>query len=127
MNVFEEIKVGLRDRIARWLSGLIAVALVGMAGCGKSDSLPSLKVYEVRGKVLLPDGKPLSGGFIYFVSKGDLPVTPSGVIGSDGTYSLVTGGSGEEPPPGEYKIRVERQQAPDRPEVEEAGVSVQIH
>ena len=50
----------------------------------------------------------LSGGWIYFVRKaGDLPVTPSGVIGPDGTFSLVTGGSGEGAPPGEYKVRIE--------------------
>ena len=80
----------------------------GLAGCGKSDSLPVLEVYDVKGKVLLADGKPLDGGSIYFVSKaGDLPVTPSGVIGPDGTFSLVTGGSGDGAPPGEYKVRIE--------------------
>jgi hypothetical protein len=65
----------------------------------------------VKGKVLLADGKALSGGWIYFVSKqGDLPVTPSGVIGPDGTFSLVTGGSGQGAPPGEYKVRIEAPQ-----------------
>ena len=66
-----------------------------VAGCRSRDSLPSLQVYEVKGKVLLADGKPLSGGWVYFVPKGDLTVTPSAEIGSDGTFSLVTGGSGE--------------------------------
>ena len=80
----------------------------GLAGCGKSDSLPVLQVYDVKGKVLLADGKPLSGGWIYFVPQGgDLPVTPSGVIGADGTFSLVTGGSGEGRRPGDYKVRIE--------------------
>jgi len=82
----------------------------GLAGCGGSDSLPSLPVYEVKGKVVLADGKPLTGGFISFVPKGDLPVTPSGVIGPDGTFSVVTGGSGEGAPAGDYKIRVEAPQ-----------------
>ena len=67
-------------------------------------------MYEVKGKVLLADGKPLGGGWIYFVPKGDLPVTPSGVIGPDGTFSLVTGGSGDGAPPGEYKVRIEAPQ-----------------
>jgi hypothetical protein len=66
-----------------------------------------LPVYEVKGKVVFADGKPLSGGFISFVPKGDLPITPSAVIGADGTFSLVTGGSGEGAPPGEYKVRIE--------------------
>jgi len=78
-----------------------------LAGCSNSGSLPSLQVYEVKGKVLLADGKPLSSGFVFFVPKGDLPVTPSGVIASDGTFSLVTGGSGQGAPVGDYKIRVE--------------------
>jgi hypothetical protein len=94
-----------------WLCGLVAVAgVVGLAGCRHSDALPALPVYEVKGKVLLADGKPLPGGWISFVPKGGLPVTPSGAIGSDGTFSLVTGGSGDGAPPGEYKVRVEAPQ-----------------
>jgi hypothetical protein len=88
----------------------MAAAYAALAGCRGSDSLPSYQVYQVEGKVLLADGKPLGGGWIYFVPKGDLPVTPSGVIGSDGTFSLVTGGSGDGAPPGEYKVRVEAPQ-----------------
>jgi hypothetical protein len=91
----------------RGLTGLVVAVCAGLAGCGKSDSLPVLKVYDVKGKVLLGDGKPLSSGSIYFVPKGDLSVTPSGAIGPDGTFSLVTGGSGEGAPPGEYKVRIE--------------------
>ncbi len=76
--------------------GLIVAVCTGFAGCGKSDSLPVLEVHDVKGTVLLADGQPLDGGRIYFVSKaGDLPVTPSGAIGPDGTFSLVTGGSGD--------------------------------
>ena len=95
----------------RGLTGLVVAVCAGLAGgCGKSDSLPVLKVYDVKGKVLLGDGKPLSSGSIYFVPKGDLPITPTGVIGPDGTFSLVTGGSGEGAPPGEYKVRIESRQ-----------------
>jgi len=86
------------------------VVSAGLTGCRGSDSLPSLPVYEVKGKVVLPDGKPLPGGIISFVPKGDLALTPSGVIGPDGTFSLITGGSGEGAPPGDYKVRVETPQ-----------------
>ncbi len=92
------------------LSGLVVAVCAGLAGCGKSDSLPVLQVYDVKGKVLLADGKPLSGGQIYFVPNGDLALTPSGVIGPDGTFSLVTGGSGAGAPPGQYKVRIEARQ-----------------
>jgi hypothetical protein len=93
--------------VARLLTGLAAVASAVLAGCHGSDSLPSLTVYEVKGKVVLADGKPLAGGVISFVPTDGLPVTPSGVIGADGTFSLNTGGSGEGAPSGEYKVRVE--------------------
>jgi hypothetical protein len=99
---------GLRRR--RWTVGLTAVALAAAAGCGQSDTLPSYRVYEVKGQVLLPTGKPLDGGWVYFVPKGDLPLTPSGVIGPDGTFSVVTGGSGDGAPAGDYKLRIEAPQ-----------------
>jgi hypothetical protein len=102
-----------KDHRVHWVSGLVAaVGVVGLAGCRHSDALPSLQVYEVKGKVLLADGQPLSGGWISFVPTGGLPVTPSSAIGSDGTFSLVTGGSGDGAPPGEYKVRVEAPQLP---------------
>ena len=102
------------DRVRRRFAGLsglaVAVGLV-VAGCGHpEDALPVLQVYEVKGQVLLGDGKPLTAGWVYFVPKGDLTVTPSGQIGADGTFSVVTGGSGEGAPPGEYKLRIEAPQ-----------------
>jgi hypothetical protein len=93
-----------------WSSLLVAVWAGSMTGCSSSQALPVLTVYEVKGKVLLADGKPLADGWIYFVAKGDLTVTPSGRIGPDGTFSIVTGGSGEGAPAGDYKIRVESPQ-----------------
>ncbi len=101
------------DRSRCWLrlaGGLLVAAWAGLSGCRGSDSLPSLAVYEVKGKVVLADGKPLTGGFISFVPKAGLPVTPGGAIGPDGTFSLVRGGSGEGAPPGDYKVRVEAPQ-----------------
>ena len=93
------ISTDRRPHRSRRLSGLVVALLAGLGGCHNSESLPVLPVYEVKGKVLLADGQPLSGGWIYFVPKGDLPLTPSGVIGSDGTFSVVTGGSGDGAPP----------------------------
>ncbi len=111
------ILVNRSDRGAcrrRWAAGLLAAMLAPVVGCGHSNSLPSYPVYEVKGKVVLADGKPLSGGWISFVPKGDLPVVPSGEIGPDGTFSLATG-SGQGAPPGEYKIRVEAPQLQSGP------------
>ncbi len=96
--------------IARLLLATLTVGCVSLVGCGGSDSLPSLQVYEVKGKVLLADGKPLTGGWVYFVSKDGLPVTPSAQIDPDGTFSVVTGGSGNGAPAGAYKVRIEAPQ-----------------
>jgi hypothetical protein len=86
---------------------IVWASSAALFGCGNGDSLPNLRVYEVKGKVLLADGKPLQSGWISFVPKGDLSITPSAKIAADGTFSLVTGGSGEGAPSGEYKVRIE--------------------
>jgi hypothetical protein len=96
----------------RWAGGPMAAALIALAGCGQSDRLPSYQVYEVKGRVLLADGKPLGGGFVTLVPKGDLPISPGAEIRPDGTFSVVTGGSGEGAPSGDYKVRVEAPQLP---------------
>jgi hypothetical protein len=107
-----EIRMDRVRRRSAGLMGLVVAAGTGLAGCGwpGSGSLPAFTVYEVKGKVLLGDGKPLKAGWVYFVPKGDLSVTPSGQIGPDGTFSVVTGGSGEGAPPGDYKLRIEAPQ-----------------
>ena len=108
MRLLAAFDVQRRVPLAHWSSRLIMAACAGLAGCARSEALPALQVYEVKGKVLLADGKPLSGGSIYLVRKaGDLALTPSGKIGPDGTFSVITGGSGEGAPVGEYKVRIE--------------------
>ena len=110
MNVFRGTRTDRKLQRRRRAGTLMTVAVAALAGCRGSDSLPAYQVYQVDGKVLLADGMPLNGGWIYFVPKGDLPVTPSGEIGTDGTFSLATGGSGDGAPPGDYKVRVESPQ-----------------
>ena len=107
MAIFLGMKFDRKTSPVRWFSMLLLTAPLGLSGCGNSDSLPKLQVYGVKGKVLLADGKPLQSGWISFVPKAGLTITPSAQISSDGSFSLVTGGSGEGAPSGEYKIRIE--------------------
>ena len=100
-------KVDRRLSRTGWVRTLSLAATAGLFGCGNADSLPKLQVFEVKGKVLLADGKPLPSGWISFVPKGGLPVTPSAKIAADGSFSLVTGGSGDGAPSGDYKVRIE--------------------
>jgi hypothetical protein len=107
MNFSGLATVDQRQRLKWCYHTLLVAAWAGVTGCGSSQALPVLKVHEVKGKVLLAEGKPLADGWIYFVPKGNLTLTPSGRIGSDGSFSVVTGGSGEGAPAGDYKIRIE--------------------
>ncbi len=112
VDVFAATKMNQSYVRTPWIGVLVVCGWAGMAGCnGTTDSLPVLKVYEVKGKVLKADGRPLSSGSVYLVPKGDLTVTPNAVITTDGTFSVVTGGSGEGAPPGEYKVRIETPEA----------------
>ena len=86
---------------------IFCTGLMICGGCGgKSDAPSAVTVYEVKGSVLLADGKPLSGGHVYLVPKEGL-VAPEGAIKPDGTFTVATSGSGEGAPPGEYKVRLE--------------------
>ena len=62
--------------------------LLTFAGCG--EGLPP--TYPVEGRVVLPDGKPLSGGLVEFQSIGGegMSVNASGTIGADGSFRLTT-------------------------------------
>jgi hypothetical protein len=94
---------------ARLASCLFAAIVV--SGCGGDPNAPPIvRVYDVKGKVVLADGKPLTSARIFFVSKDGM-MTPVGTIGPDGTFSLRTGQSGEGAVPGEYKVRIEPEDA----------------
>jgi hypothetical protein len=81
--------------------------MAALAGCGDRAGAPQrVTVYEVKGTVLLADGKPLKGGHIYFVPQ-DGALTSEGKIGPDGIFSLVTGNSGDGAPSGDFKVRIE--------------------
>ena len=78
---------------------------IGSAGCGSLDRFSLPPSYPVKGKVLLPDGKPLTSGRIMFVST-ERALTFGGTIGPDGTFT-VKSGTREGAPQGNYKVRIE--------------------
>ena len=92
-------------RLVPTLIGL--TLLLPASGCGgDSGALKKVAVYPVKGSVVRADGTPLDGGQVYFVPK-DGAVTSEGKIAADGSFTLVTGNSGEGAPPGDFKIRIE--------------------
>ncbi len=97
----------IRKRGGSGLAGVSMVVLATFSGCGSSDAPPIMTVFEVKGSVLLPNSKPLTGGKISFV-RTELPlIVSSASIAPDGSFSLTTGDSGEGAPEGQYKVRIE--------------------
>jgi len=80
---------------------LVVAFALGLGGCGKGETR-----YPVSGRVILGNG-PLTAGQVTFVpdeGKGNkLKAAPSGMIGSDGSYSLSTDGK-TGAPAGWYKV-----------------------
>ncbi len=83
---------------------LSATVLLGLAGC-ESNSIASLTLYPVKGRVVLPDGKPLTSGRIVFVG-GKPAVTAPATIESDGSF-VMKGSTGDGLPEGDYRVRLE--------------------
>jgi hypothetical protein len=93
--------VGPRPRVVL-LTALLAVVT---AGCTESNPLSGLKLYPVKGKVMLSDGKPLTSGRVVFVATKST-ITSTADIEGDGAFAF-KGNSGDGLPDGEYKIRFE--------------------
>ena len=93
------------------------LSVVGLAviftGCGGS-SLSTPTTYEVKGKVVLPNGKPLSAGRVTFVAADGLRPQVSGDIQPDGAFSLSTRVPGDGAAPGKYKVRIEPAEGKNR-------------
>jgi len=83
---------------------LLAAVAVGVAGCD-SNSLSSMRLYPVKGKVLLADGKPVPGARIVFVGVKSTLSFPA-TIESDGMFT-VKGAKGDGLPEGDYQVRIE--------------------
>ncbi len=81
----------------------VAIALTALlTGCSdQSDPLGSSSFYPVKGKVTLPDGKPLAAVNVVFAG----PATSTATTGSDGTFTVK--GTKDGLPEGDYKVRLE--------------------
>ena len=103
MRSFSDVNVGRAS--VRAVGIITAVLTLGAAGCDNENPLASAKLYPVTGKVLLPDGKPLTSGHVVFVSTKST-VTSTATIESDGSFAFKGSPNGGLPE-GEYKIKIE--------------------
>jgi hypothetical protein len=92
--------------VVRVVVALGCCGLVILMGC---NSDPRGRLYPVKGKITLPDGKLLpAGGRVVFVYIQDDPNAPGlanseGKIGEDGSYTLATNGK-PGAPRGKYRV-----------------------
>jgi hypothetical protein len=86
------------------LSVLVTVGIV-LTGCSNSSRPPT---YRVTGTVTL-QGKPVAGAAITFVPTGEGEAA-SAITDSDGRYALTTWEAGDGARPGEYRVKVSKQE-----------------
>jgi hypothetical protein len=92
---------------ARWA---VLLLLAGVTGCGP-------RLYPVRGKVTLDDGKPLTRGLVLFEASGDGPrVMARGEVQPDGSYQLSTHKPGDGALPGRYRVLLNPMDLSDLPD-----------
>ncbi len=86
----------------RWGAWAVATGLVAaLAGCGDGSNIRSATFYPVKGKVTLPDGKPLGGVRVLFSG----PAITNATTESDGTFTVK--GDKDGLPAGDYAVRLE--------------------
>jgi hypothetical protein len=78
-----------------------------IAGCSDANGFPSASKFEVKGQVLLRDGRPLESGRVVFVPQEPPALYANGEIGPDGRFALSTLKPGDGAAPGRYKVRIE--------------------
>ena len=87
------------------LSVLVTVEIV-LTGCSNSSRPPT---YPVTGTVT-SQGKPVAGAAITFVPTGNEGEAASAITDSNGKYALTTWRAGDGARPGEYRVKVSKQQ-----------------
>ncbi|HEX3149225.1 MAG TPA: hypothetical protein VHR66_14220 [Gemmataceae bacterium] len=98
-------------RTWRLIAPLAVLLLLSPSGCDSGSG----SLHKVSGKVTV-DGAPLTTGTVRFVpdkDKGNKATTePTGQIGTDGTYSLMTDGKSGAPA-GWYKVTISASEVPE--------------
>jgi len=87
------------------LTVILGLTMLSLVGCGDPNAVSRLKIYPVKGTVLLPDGKPLTSGRVVLMHP-EKSLEFEGAIGSDGSFSI-KGSQGDGAPEGAYKVRIE--------------------
>jgi len=87
------------------VSVLVIVGFV-LTGCSNSSRPPT---YRVTGTVTM-QGKPVAGAAVIFVPTGIDGEAASAITDSDGKYALTTWRAGDGARPGEYRVKISKQE-----------------
>ena len=87
------------------VSFLVTVGIV-LGGCSNSSRPPT---YPVTGTVT-SQGKPVAGAAVTFVPAGEEGEAASAITDSQGKYALTTWQAGDGARPGEYRVKVSKQE-----------------
>src|SRR3954471_14539562 len=82
----------------------ILVFTAGFAGCASESDEPPPPIgetVEVKGRVLLSNGDPLTAGRVVFVAADGISPPASGDVGPDGSFALTTQNPGDGAVPGQ--------------------------
>lgn len=107
MNATDGTSRNTTMRPLAWM--VIAVLPLLVAGCGETDALSRAKLYPVKGKVVLADGKPLTSGSVVFVATKST-ITGTAKLEPDGGFTF-KGSAGDGLPEGDYRVRIESAEA----------------
>jgi hypothetical protein len=94
------------NRPAKLSVSTLVTAGIVLTGCSNS-SRP--RTYPVTGTVT-SHGKPVAGAAITFVPAGDEGEAASAITDSEGKYALTTWQAGDGARPGEYRVKVNKQE-----------------
>ena len=87
------------------VSILVTVGIV-LTGCSNSSRPPT---YRVSGTVTMQE-KPVAGAVITFVPTSNEGAAASAITDSEGKYALTTWQAGDGARPGEYRVKVSKQE-----------------
>jgi hypothetical protein len=88
-------------------SGALLLLAALVSGCTDANGFAPTSTYEVKGRVVLRNGAPVTGGRIVFVPQEQPGLYATSPIGPDGSFELSTLKPGDGAAPGKYKVRVE--------------------
>ncbi len=88
----------------RLLSAILFIGVIALVGCGSGGSGPPSKPegVKVSGKILLPNGSPVTGGILVLRPESGL-YGATATIQSNGTFTLQEAGT-EQVIPGKYQV-----------------------